>query len=148
MGQSEFRTCHACRKRIPYRASFCPECGAEIREARLLQGAELAQEQFGGTTSVPDEERLQRLAQAISSKTIGGWNVIDRNDREVTAVLSLPGKSVNHVLHLLLALVTCGLWLLVWAMWDPKKRATVAYINRRFWKFVGSARNRHNTKGG
>ena len=61
------------------------------------------------------EERQKRLSTVSSSKTMQGWNVIDRSDQECYVILALPGKKVNHVLHLIVSLVTC-VWLVVWAV--------------------------------
>ena len=60
------------------------------------------------------EDRQSRLSQAISSRTMQGWNIVDRNDSECQAVLMLPGKKINHILHLILTLVTCGAWGIIW----------------------------------
>ena len=50
--------------------------------------------------------------------------MIDRNDLASVAVLALPGKPVNHVLHRLLSLFTAGLWCVVWiAMVVTQKKA-------------------------
>lgn len=59
-------------------------------------------------------ERTERLARIVSSKTLEGWTVVDRNDRDASAVLMLPGKPVNHLLHFLVGIFTCGLWWIVW----------------------------------
>ena len=58
--------------------------------------------------------RAERLADMISRHTLSGWVIIDRDDREATAVLALPAKPANHVLHLLITFLTCGLWVFVW----------------------------------
>jgi hypothetical protein len=60
------------------------------------------------------EDRQKRLSRAISSKTMQGWNVVDRNEAECQAVLMLPGKRVNHVLHFLVTIFTCLIYAIVW----------------------------------
>jgi len=60
------------------------------------------------------EERNDRFARAVSTRTLQGWNIVDRNDVDLMAVLMLPGKPVNHVLHALITIFTCGLWAIVW----------------------------------
>ena len=50
-----------------------------------------------------------------------GWNVIDRNDQDCYVVLALPGKKINHVLHLILSLLTC-VWLVVWIVMVGTKK--------------------------
>ena len=67
-----------------------------------------------GTDQPSLEERQQRLARAVSDRTLAGWNVVDRNDREVYAILALPGKPVNHTLHAIITFFTCLVWGPVW----------------------------------
>ena len=66
------------------------------------------------TTGDTGAELLDRFSRAISSKTMAGWNVVDRNDKDLEAVLIFPEKPIKHVVHLLITLFTCGLWGLVW----------------------------------
>ena len=44
-------------------------------------------------------ERQDRLSKYLSNKTLQGWNIVDRNNEDLTAVIMLPGKKVGHVLH-------------------------------------------------
>lgn len=53
----------------------------------------------------------QALAGAVTGYTARGWRVDAFGPGQVTMV---HGKRANHVLHLLLAVVTAGLWLPVW----------------------------------
>ena len=62
------------------------------------------------------EDRQERLARIVSSRSLEGWNVVDRNERDVYAILSLPGKEVNHILHAILTVFTCLVWGIVWAV--------------------------------
>lgn len=43
---------------------------------------------------------------------VGGARVESQSDFQAVLV---RGKPVNHTLHLILSLVTCGVWALVWA---------------------------------
>lgn len=58
-----------------------------------------------------DAERKELLARAINAEVIRGARVESQGDFQAVLV---RGKPVNHVLHLLLSLVTCAVWLLVW----------------------------------
>jgi hypothetical protein len=58
------------------------------------------------------EERKAALARAVANEVRGGWHVQSQTDYQ--AVLLKPGTKVNHVLHLILTLVTLGLWAIVW----------------------------------
>lgn len=45
------------------------------------------------------EEKFQRFSNIISTKTMQGFMVADRNDKALVAVLVKPGEKVNHLLH-------------------------------------------------
>jgi hypothetical protein len=66
------------------------------------------------TEPISDQERVERLSRVVSSRSLEGWIVVDKNDRDASAVLRKPGKEVNHILHFLIAVFTCGLWAIVW----------------------------------
>ncbi len=58
------------------------------------------------------EERKAALAQHVASAVATqGARVESQSDFQ--AVL-LTGQPVNHVLHLIIAFLTCGLWAIVW----------------------------------
>jgi hypothetical protein len=60
----------------------------------------------------PPEYRKQALAQHIASAVAAqGARVESQSDFQ--AVL-LTGQPVNHVLHLLISIFTCGIWGIVW----------------------------------
>jgi hypothetical protein len=58
----------------------------------------------------PDERRLI-LAQQIQMAIARGGRVESQGDAMAVVVY---GKPVNHILHLLLTLLTAGFWLIVW----------------------------------
>lgn len=60
------------------------------------------------------EENFKRFSTIISTKTLQGYMVADRNDRALVAVLVKQGEKVNHLLHFLIFFLTCGLWVFVW----------------------------------
>lgn len=55
--------------------------------------------------------REQTFDLQLSSYLSKGWRIESRT--AYTAVL-VKGQRVNHILHLLLSLVTVGLWIPVW----------------------------------
>lgn len=57
------------------------------------------------------EVRREILSRTILEMVADGFTVISRED---TAVVFSEGKKANHILHLLLSIVTFGLWLPVW----------------------------------
>jgi len=58
-----------------------------------------------------DEERKAILERATLGETVKGARVESVQDFNVVLVY---GKPVNHVVHILLAVVTCCIWLFVW----------------------------------
>lgn len=62
-------------------------------------------------TPLSDNTRKQRLAQAIQSEVVRGARVETQAD--FSAVLRFDHR-INHVLHLILTIVTVGIWSLVW----------------------------------
>lgn len=71
------------------------------------------------------EARNATLQQAIAAEVARGKRV--ETQTEFQAVL-VKGKRVNHVLHVILAVITCGFWFLVWpfvAMFGGEKRTVL-----------------------
>lgn len=60
-----------------------------------------------------DEHRQALLAQAITHWVASGARVESHLPNQAVLV---TGKNVNHVLHLILTLVTCLAWGIVWAI--------------------------------
>lgn len=61
------------------------------------------------------DERKAALARTITNQVAAGWRVESQSDYQ--AVL-LKGRHVRHVLHLVLTILTVGLWAIVWiTMW-------------------------------
>ena len=70
--------------------------------------------------------RTEAFDGQLASFLTQGWQIESRT--ELSAVL-VKGKPVNHVLHLLLSLVTVGLWIPVWiilAIAGGEKRKHIA----------------------
>ena len=60
-----------------------------------------------------NEERKLKLARVLAVEANNGWRV--ESQTEYTAVLYYgKGGKINHILHLLLSLITFGIWLIVW----------------------------------
>jgi hypothetical protein len=57
------------------------------------------------------DERKAALANAVAADVRGGWAVESQTDFQSILV---KGHRPNHLLHLILTLVTLGLWLIVW----------------------------------
>lgn len=66
------------------------------------------------TTLATPEQRRASLASGVASAVRGGWSV--ESQTEIQAVMVKPGTKVNHLLHLILTLVTVGLWVIPWIL--------------------------------
>lgn len=60
---------------------------------------------------VDGETKKRNLAMAIQREVAAGQRVESQTD--LNAIL-VSGKPINHILHLILTLVTCGVWAIVW----------------------------------
>jgi len=58
------------------------------------------------------ERRKSAVASAVANEVRQGWNVQSQSDYQ--AVMIQYGKKPNHILHLLLTILTAGLWAIVW----------------------------------
>jgi len=68
------------------------------------------------------DERKEALARLIGGQVAQGYRVESQSDFQAVLV---KGKNTNHVLHLILTLVTFGLWAIVWiavAVFGGEKR--------------------------
>ena len=61
-----------------------------------------------------NQERKKRFDNYISTKALEGYTIVDKNSENLTAVLKKEGEKVNHTLHGIITLLTCGSWGLVW----------------------------------
>jgi hypothetical protein len=58
------------------------------------------------------DQRKQALAQAVAGEVRSGWKVQSQSDFQ--GVMIQEGTKVNHILHLILTILTAGLWAIVW----------------------------------
>jgi hypothetical protein len=78
-----------------------------------------------GSGRKTSEERKELLARTISGQIANGSRVESQSDHQAVVV---KGKPVNHVLHLILSIVTVSLWAPVWiamAIFGGEKRSMV-----------------------
>lgn len=57
------------------------------------------------------EERRELLSRQINSRLAMGRRVESQSDYQAVLV---HGHQVNHVLHLIITLVTVGIWAIIW----------------------------------
>lgn len=65
-----------------------------------------------GPLMMSPDERKARLASAIAS-AVATQNARIENQSDFQAVL-VTGQKVNHTLHFLITIFSCGLWAVVW----------------------------------
>jgi hypothetical protein len=63
------------------------------------------------TETVSLDERRAILDRAVAEDVRSGWRVMSQSGTQAQLV---KGKHTNHVLHLLLTIITLGLWAIVW----------------------------------
>lgn len=65
------------------------------------------------TAPMSAEKRREVLAGAVSAHVASGYRVESQTDFQAILV---TGRRPNHLLHLVLSILTLGLWLLVWLL--------------------------------
>lgn len=111
--------CPECNREISDKAPSCPHCGmplsdsGPVRSFGDLWAATPPPQAVEEAQALGAERRREILAQAIACRLAApeAWRVEQQMDAYAILV---RGKPVNHVLHLLLTLLTAGLWLFVW----------------------------------
>lgn len=64
-------------------------------------------------TKLDSNERADILAREVNRYVSSGWRVQSQTQSQAQLV---KGKPTNHVLHLILTLITLGVWLIVWIL--------------------------------
>jgi hypothetical protein len=57
------------------------------------------------------DERKSALDRVLADRGAHGWRIETRSDFQATIA---TGNKINHVLHLILTILTVGLWGIVW----------------------------------
>jgi len=63
------------------------------------------------SSTVSLERRRELLSRQVQTEVAQGGRIESRGDYDATVV---SGHRVNHVLHLILSIVTLGFWVIVW----------------------------------
>ena len=63
--------------------------------------------------TMPEAERRRALAQAVVRAVAEGWRVESQTNEMAVLV---RGRRPNHILHVILSVITLGVWLLIWAL--------------------------------
>ncbi|ATN88709.1 hypothetical protein SEA_DEMSCULPINBOYZ_114 [Mycobacterium phage Demsculpinboyz] len=107
-------------------AGVCLLVGGVVTAVRVAQD-QAAAPVVVSTVPVPDPVRQQRLQEYVSTELARSRGRIE-SVTPYTAVV-VTGQRVNHVLHLLVSVLLCGLWLPVWlviALTGGEKRFVLA----------------------
>lgn len=75
-----------------------------------------------------DAERRGALDSRVARELAEGGSLESQSG--YTAVI-VKGKRVNHILHVILSVITAGFWLIVWAilMLTNKRQRVVLHVN-------------------
>ena len=79
---------------------------------------------------ISTQQRAALLSGEISKYIRQGYKLVDKNDANFTAILHRDAEKTNHVLHLLLTLVTCFLWLIIWGGKTALSKNCLLYTSR------------------
>ena len=63
---------------------------------------------------ISEKQKSALLSKEISKYISKGYKLVDKNDSNYSAILHRDAEKTNHILHLLLTIVTCFLWLIIW----------------------------------
>jgi hypothetical protein len=64
-------------------------------------------------TPLSADERKAALDNALSIAAAKGYRIESRSDYQATIV---KGHRPNHILHLILTIITLGIWLIIWIL--------------------------------
>lgn len=63
--------------------------------------------------TVSADQRRAVLSSVVAAEVRHGWRVESQTDFQVVFI---RGRRPNHLLHLVLSIITLGIWLIVWAL--------------------------------
>ena len=92
--------CSKCATANASGSRFCTSCGIALMSEPVPA--------IGHKSA---EERKQLLARQIQTEIVGGGRIESQGDYMAVVI---RGHRVNHVLHFLIGVVTCGFWWLAW----------------------------------
>lgn len=69
------------------------------------------------STTMPEKLSLEQRAEVLQSAILGytrqGWRVQSQSQTQAQLV---KGHRTNHILHLILTILTLGIWAIVWIL--------------------------------
>lgn len=64
--------------------------------------------------TISTQKRAAILSKEITRYLKLGFKLVDKNDDNCSAIMHRDAEKTNHLLHLILTVVTCLLWLIIW----------------------------------
>jgi hypothetical protein len=61
-----------------------------------------------------NNEKISILESTVSKYISLGYTVASKNTEYFMCTVYKPEEEVNHILHFLISVITCGLWVFVW----------------------------------
>lgn len=80
------------------------------------------------------EQRKTALAKRVQEFAAKGWRIESQTDYNVSLA---KGRRPNHILHLILTLLTFGLWAIVWIILTAKGETRRSMAINEFGRIYG-----------
>ena len=127
-------TCYNCGQTIAPNARFCSGCGQSQPDAASPYppgGSAPITRQHSPNSSLSNDHRRQEiLEQSVMDAISKGWKIESQGKYHAVIV---EGGSVNHLLHLILSILTSGIWIIVWfllVVFGGQRRRMI-YVNEQ-----------------
>lgn len=65
------------------------------------------------TQTLTSDDRQELLNAAVAKEARHGWSIQSQSATQASLV---KGKPTSHLLHLILTIITLGVWLIVWIL--------------------------------
>ena len=112
------------------RRGECPALGEGKEHAWVSSGDRWGCPGCGVRIPAPTSSSTSRSGGGLREEIAAGWRVESQTETEAVLV---KGSNTNHILHLLLAVFTVGLWIPVWiivALTSGEQRKVVSTTAR------------------
>ena len=105
-------TCFSCRQTLDANARFCTWCGQpQPGPSDPGEPATRTRRRMPADSLSDDRRRRKILETNVMDAVAKGWSIESQGQYHAVIV---QGERVNHLLHLILSIITVGLWIIVW----------------------------------
>ena len=105
-------TCSSCRQTLDANARFCTWCGQPQPGPSDPGGPAPRTRRRMPDDPLSNDRRRRKILDTSVMDAIGkGWSIESQGQYHAVIV---QGERVNHLLHLILSIITVGLWIIVW----------------------------------